>query len=158
MSIKIKKVVFAVIGAVIISAGVSGISFANADHTWGPYHWARTSNPFTLKLGDNVSGVWDTHLALTSADWSLSSVLDTVIVTGNNVRKPKACKPKTGRGEVCNAKYGFNGWLGVASIWISGEHITQGTVKLNDTYFNTSTYNTSPWRNLVMCQEVGHIF
>ena len=27
---------------------------------------------------------------------------------------------------------------------------------MNDTYFNTTTYNTSAWRNLVVCQEVGH--
>jgi hypothetical protein len=27
---------------------------------------------------------------------------------------------------------------------------------MNDTYFNRSTYNTPAWRNLVMCQEVGH--
>jgi hypothetical protein len=60
--------------------------------------------------------------------------------------------------EVCNAAYGYNGWLGVAQIWISGSHITQGTVKVNDSYFNTSTYNTPAWRNLVMCQEVGHTF
>ena len=158
MNIVIKKKVFAVIGAVIIFAGISGVSFVNADHTWGPYHWARTSNPFSVKLGDNVSGVWDTSLTLASADWSLSSVLDAMIVQGSNLRNPKACKPKIGRGEVCNAKYGFNGWLGIASIWISGEHITQGTVKLNDTYFNRATYNTAPWRNLVMCQEVGHVF
>jgi hypothetical protein len=31
-------------------------------------------------------------------------------------------------------------------------------VKLNDTYFNTATYNSPAWRNLVMCQEVGHTF
>jgi hypothetical protein len=31
-------------------------------------------------------------------------------------------------------------------------------VKLNDTYFNTPTYNTTAWRNLVTCQEVGHTF
>ena len=31
-------------------------------------------------------------------------------------------------------------------------------MKLNDTYFNTSTYNTEAWRNLVSCQEVGHTF
>ena len=58
--------------------------------------------------------------------------------------------------EVCNASYGNNGWLGIASIWASGSHITQGTVKMNDTYFNTAAYNTPAWRNLVMCQEVGH--
>jgi len=47
--------------------------------------------------------------------------------------------------------------LGVAQIWVTGgTHITQGTVKLNDTYFNTATYNKPEWRNLVSCQEVGH--
>ena len=29
---------------------------------------------------------------------------------------------------------------------------------MNDTYFNTSAYNTTAWRNLVSCQEVGHTF
>jgi len=59
---------------------------------------------------------------------------------------------------VCNATYGSTGWLGVAQIWISGTHITQGTVKLNDSYFNTATYNKPEWRQLVTCQEVGHTF
>lgn len=39
---------------------------------------------------------------------------------------------------------------------MSGSHITQGTVQVNDTYFLTAAYNTPAWRNLVMCQEVGH--
>jgi hypothetical protein len=60
--------------------------------------------------------------------------------------------------EVCSNSYGNTGWLGVAQIWVSGLHIVQGTVKVNDTYFNTATYNTPAWRNLVMCQEVGHTF
>jgi hypothetical protein len=29
---------------------------------------------------------------------------------------------------------------------------------MNDTYFNTSTYNKPEWRRLVMCQEVAHDF
>ncbi len=132
---------------------LSGV--AQASHSWGEYHWARTANPFTIKLGDNVSVAWDSYLATASADWSLSSTLDAVIVSGKG---GKTCKASAGRGEVCNNKYGRNGWLGIATIWVSGSHITQGTVKLNDTYFNTATYNTPAWRNLVMCQEVGHIF
>jgi hypothetical protein len=48
--------------------------------------------------------------------------------------------------------------LGIASISISGSHITSGSVRVNDTYFNTAQYNTTAWRNLVMCQEVGHTF
>ena len=128
---------------------------ALANHAWGNYHWARTANPFTLTLGDNVTSTWDSYLQTTSADWSLSTVLDTNVVSGLG---GKTCKSSVGRVEVCNSKYGRNGWLGIASIWISGTHITQGTVKLNDTYFNTSKYNTSAWKNMVMCQEVGHIF
>ena len=60
--------------------------------------------------------------------------------------------------QVCNLKYGNNGWLGLASISISGDHITAGYVKVNDTYFNTATYDTPAWRQMVMCQEVGHTF
>lgn len=130
---------------------------AHANHAWGSYHWARTSNPFTIRLGDNVSGLaWDSALASANTDWSASTVLNTIIVSGS--ANPKNCRPTAGMAQVCNASYGNTGWLGVAQIWASGSHITQGTVKVNDTYFNTATYNTVPWRNLVMCQEVGHIF
>ncbi|MBI4137067.1 hypothetical protein HY469_03300 [Candidatus Roizmanbacteria bacterium] len=129
-------------------------AFAYANHSWGNYQWARTSNPFTLKLGDNVSSAWDSYLQTTADDWSVSSVLDTTIVAGNT--NSRRCRPTSGRVEVCDYRYGNNGWLGVAQIWVSGSHITQGAVKMNDTYFNTSTYNTPAWRNLVLCQEVGH--
>lgn len=146
--------------ALIVIAALGGLVVAtpsaNADHAWSSYHWARTSNPFTLQLGDNVSSTWDAYLATTSSDWSESTVLDTVVVPGST--SPKKCSATTGRVEVCNASYGPRGWLGVATINISGSHITKGTVKVNDTYFNTATYNTPAWRNLVMCQEVGHTF
>src|SRR3989344_2069562 len=138
---------------IVLSLGVLA-SIAVADHSWGGYHWGRTANPFTLELGDNVSAAWDSYLATTSGDWSVSSALDTVVKSGKT--KPRTCKATNGRVEVCSERYGFNGWLGVAQIWVSGEHITKGTVKVNDSYFNTSTYNTPAWRNLVMCQEVGH--
>ena len=141
----------------IILAAVAALPLVLlASHSWGGYHWARTSNPFTLKLGDNVSSTWDPILATTSSDWSRSTVLNTTIVAGST--NPKNCKAVTGRVEVCNSKYGRNGWLGIAQIWISGSHISKGIVKLNDTYFNSSPYNTTAWRNLVSCQEVGHTF
>lgn len=132
------------------------IATAHADHSWGGYHWARTTNPLMLKLGDNVTTVWDSYLRTASTDWSISDVLDTTVVTGQS--NPKNCRATNGRVEVCNNRYGNNGWLGIASIWINGTHITQGTVKLNDTYFNTPAYNTSAWRQFVACQEIGHTF
>lgn len=125
-----------------------------ANHSWNGYHWARRSNPFTLKVGDNVESAWDSIVNTTISDWTKSSVLNMNKVSGQANRS--TCRPTNGRVEVCNYAYGNNGWLGVGQIWVSGKHITQGTVKLNDTYFNKSTYNKTAWRNLVSCQEVGH--
>lgn len=128
----------------------------SANHSWGSFHWARTANPFTLKLGDNVNSSWDSYLSVASSDWNDSSVLSTAIVPG--LVNPKTCKGTLGRVEVCNSKYGNNGWLGIAQVWASGNHITKGTVKMNDTYFITPTYNTPEWKQFVVCQEIGHTF
>lgn len=147
------RVVVAALVAVVL--GVSAAP-AMASHSWGGYHWARTANPFTVGLGDNVTTAWDSYLGGASADWSQSVVLDAPVVAG--LTTGKRCRPTSGRAEVCNASYGRNGWLGLASIWASGSHITQGTVKLNDTYYNTAFYNTPIWRASVTCQEVGHVF
>jgi hypothetical protein len=133
---------------------------AFANHSWGGYHWARTANPFTVKLGDNVSGLWDGMLVTASSDWSLSNVLDTTVVAGGT--RAKACKATLGRVEVCSARSGNTGWLGVASIWLQSgtTHIVQGTVKNNDYYFGNSSYqynNTAEMQH-VICQEIGHTF
>ncbi len=147
------KYKLAVVGvAALTFCGLFGVAFA--DHAWANYHWARGANPFTVQLGDNVTTAWDSYLGTTASDWSSSAALDTVVVYGKSPLKN--CKPVAGRVEVCNSKYGSNGWLGIASVWASGDHVTQGTVKMNDSYFSTRTYNTPAWRNLVLCQEVGH--
>ena len=127
-----------------------------AFHPWSNYHWARTSNPLTLSLGDNVSGNWDTHLTDANSDLNVSTVLDNSVDPGRT--NPRKCSPGDGLVEICNAKYGFNGWLGIAGIWVSSSHITKGYVKVNDSYFNAGTYNTPAWRQMVMCQEIGHVF
>jgi hypothetical protein len=131
-------------------------SLALATNSWNGFHWARTANPFTLKVGDRVTSVWDARLDETIGDWSQSTMLDLVKIPNLSTSK-NACKATSGRIDVCNAKYGANGWLGIAQVWVSGGHITQGLAKMNDTYFDTPTYNKTEWRNLVMCQEVGHL-
>src|SRR6266540_954619 len=139
---------FRTISVFVLIAVLAAFPFsAGASHSWGSYHWARTSNPFTLKLGDNVSSQWDSILGTTSSDWTQSTVLNTTIVAGHDAGK-RRCPATAGMVEVCNSTYGNNGWLGVATIWASGNHITQGTVKLNDTYLNTCMdYTNSPGTN-----------
>ena len=139
-------------------AAVAVTTVAHATHSWGGYHWARTTPQFTLKLGNNMTTVdWKARLAQTSSDWnSGNSAVLTAIVAGT---ANKRCSMVAGTTQVCNGTYGNNGWLGLASINITGgTHITQGSAKMNDTYFNTSTYNNPNERLHVVCQEVAHTF
>ncbi len=125
-----------------------------AVHSWNGYHWKRTTTQISPPVGDNVNSNWDSYLTTAVNDWNLSSRIQSSKVAGQSA--PSTCNPRAGRIEVCNYTYGATGWLGIASIWLSGGHISQGTTKLNDTYFNTSTYNTPSWRAAVTCQEIGH--
>jgi len=151
MRVLLRSILLTVIAAFAFS------TVSDAHHSWGRYHWARTTQSFTLKTGDNVSSAWDTYLNQAISDWNPSNVLDLVKVAGGTTGA--TCNPTSGRIEVCNAAYGSTGWLGVAQIWITARgHITQGVAKMNDTYFNTATYNTPAWRRLVMCQEIAHDF
>lgn len=140
----------------VLLVTVTFASLATADNAWSTYHWERSGDSFTLNLGDNVEGNWDGHLLSASTDWSVSTVINTSVVPGTT--KPRRCKADAGNVQICNFTYGDNGWLGIAGISISGGHITAGYVKLNDTYFNTSTYDTPAWRQMVICQEIGHTF
>lgn len=159
--------------AIGLSVGLACASLtqiALADHAWGNYHWARTANPFTLKIGDNLTTAdWRGHLAQASSDWnsaqsttsgnpptSQNSPLITAVFAGSS--SSKRCSMKAGTTQVCNNRYGANGWLGLATINVRGDHITQGSAKMNDTYFNTAYYNNPNERQHVMCQEVAHTF
>ncbi|MDA1334749.1 MAG: hypothetical protein O2794_01880 [bacterium] len=151
-----KKVILATSLALLFVAGA-----VSASHSWGKYHWNLSTadtiaNP--LKLGDNVTTAeWDLSLLVASTDWNQSVLKNDVVVGNSNAN----CDPTSGRVEVCNASYGNNGWLGIASIWATrgkSNHITQGVVKLNDTYFDTPEYDSQAWRDLVTCQEIGHTF
>lgn len=145
-------------GALALGAAWTALSApASANHSWGGYHWARTANPVTVQLGDNVNSVWDSYLRTAQSDWNSSTVIESPLVPGST--SPRNCRGVAGTIQVCNASYGNTGWLGIASISITGgTHITQATVKLNDTYFNSAQYNTPAWRNMVTCQEVGHAY
>jgi hypothetical protein len=124
-----------------------------ANHSWGNRHWARQSNPLTLALRNNLPAAWGLHLSSASADWNKSSVLVTTIVPG---KPSRTCQPTKGRVEVCDGA--GRGTLGFARVWLTGDHIEQAIVRLSEVNLLTpgSKYNSAAWRQLVVCQEVGH--
>ena len=138
-------------------------SASMADNSWGKYKWKPSSIPFNLDLRDNVNSDWGGHLSNASIDWSVSAVLGTRVV-GGSTNNSASCSPESGNVQICNYEYGDNGWLGLAQIYTRGNRIIAGVAKLNDTYFindayyKLSPYNTVPWRQMVMCQEIAHTF
>jgi hypothetical protein len=148
------KARFMLVLAVIVMLAVFPFS-AGASHSWGNYHWARTANPFTIKVIDSMTTAWDGNLNVAISDWNSSSVLNVVKVAGDSGSTTRRrCRPVSGQVRSCNYTYGNNGWLGLAQIWVSGSHITQGTAKMNDTYLASGYSNTQ--RQHVICQEIGH--
>jgi hypothetical protein len=144
-----------VVGLLTTLAWATFPSSASATHAWGNYHWARTSNPFTLKLIAKLTSTWRPYLDLASAAWTTASKLNTTIITAaNDAASRQACSTVAGRTVVCNYAYGATGWLGLANIWLdANHHITQGTAKMNDSYSWSAGM-----RQLVACQEVAHTF
>lgn len=142
---------YATLGAAVL---FSAASFGT--HSWNGYHWARTTPSFTLTAVDSMTANWQGQFDETLNKWSSSSVLDLVAVPGDeSVRARKRCQAITGQLRVCNADYGQNGWLGLASIYLdSAGHIVKGTAKMNDSY---ASYWTVAEMNHVVCQEVGHV-
>ena len=144
--------------AALTLVGAAFSTASQATHSWNGYHWSRSTPQFTLKLGDNLTKkVWKNQLRITSTDWNADNgpLLTTVVAGQTN---SQSCSMVAGTTQVCNYTYGSNGWLGLATINISGSHITQGTAKMNDTYFNQTQYNTKYEKRHVMCQEVAHTF
>ena len=119
----------------------------------GGYRPARTSNPFTLKIGDTVSA--RTRTSAPPPPTGASRRCSTRRLS-RAPRTQESPPPRAASRLQLDLRQQRR--LGVAQIRLSGAHISQGTVKLNDTYFNTAQYNTPAWRNLVSCQEVGHTF
>lgn len=144
--------------AAAIAAGMA--LSASADHSWGNYHWARTTNSFDLTIINSTTAEWDGYVSDAIADWSQSQVLSMVEDPNGSTssRDRRKCNGGDGTVRICNLAYGNNGWLGVAGISIdSNGHITTGYTKLNDTYYASGSYYDNPeWRASVTCQELGH--
>lgn len=157
---RIRSVAIYVVALICIAVPAT----SSATHSWGGYHWARTTPQFTLKIGDNLTSTdWKWHLARTSSDWNSPATFEatfTPLLTAIGAgQSNKRCSTVAGTTQVCNGRYGNNGWLGLATIYITGGvHITQGSAKMNDTYFDTAKYNNPNERQHVVCQEVAHTF
>ncbi len=144
------------IGAGAAIAALAGVAYAT--HSWNTYHWARTANPFTLRVIDSVTATWQNEYNMSMSEWGASSVLNLVTASADDSsRTRRQCRMAVGQIRVCHSTYGQNGWLGLATIGIDNQgHIDRGTAKMNDSY--PSSWAIPGEKRHVMCQEIGHLF
>jgi hypothetical protein len=152
-----------------------------ASHGWSNYHWGRPCNGATgceasievrRSLTATTYSNWpDFAYKAVFGDpsnpntanrrgWNDSTVLALNVTNGSSDSSYRSsCPSISGAVRVCNYTYGSNGWLGLAQLNLTSgtSHIAWATTKLNDTYFNTSSYPNTERRH-VACQEIGHDF
>ena len=155
---------------------------ATANHSWSTYHWAISApntsfavytaltQPYWRSMVD-ASGNQHDIIDEARRDWgnSASDPNPTDGTVYTNYLRPqfagtrpqseaRKCNPIVGAVFVCSESYGYRGWLGIATVWLNGNHISQATTKLNESYHNSGTYSSYSWRAAVACQEIGHDF
>jgi hypothetical protein len=149
-------VLFGLLAMVLV---VVPVASSMADTSAASFHWARKRPQFTLKVGDNVSGDWNTYLRKALKNWNENDTVTLDKVGGGT--NPQECRPTKGRVEVCNWQYGTQtGWLGLTRLYFNdrGDHIEEVTVQLNDSflYASNSKYNSNAARRHTICHELGH--
>ena len=140
--------------ALILFISASG-AYANNQWTFMGFklHWEKKDTAIlTLSVGNNHNGQWPSLLNDVGSNWNIygGSYLAINVVPGG-----------TGDVESYNDNYGNTGWLGLASVWINGDHIIDGESKVNEYYINLNGYegfdDPVEWQH-VLCQEIGHTF
>lgn len=129
--------------AVALAVLLTAVTVASADHSWSVYHWP--------------SG----NLAPTVKDKTSSSLYDVPAGATEWAALPTSINPTltdAKKGDI-SVREGFSQtWLGIATIFLDGGHITKGEVKLNTKYLEYYEANGYPGiADHVLCQELGHI-
>ena len=132
-----------------------------AAHGWrGGYHWPRTTSAIKdIPIDEYHSAIWLARYATAVADWrkpALTKIRLKHSLNGTPKSTFAGCPRRPGRVSSCDGFYGNTNWLGLGGFGYSGIHVVFGISWVNNTYFVQSSYNNVPWRQLVICQEIGH--
>jgi hypothetical protein len=135
-------------------------STAAAGHVWRvdgrALHWASTSNPVQVDLGDNLSDpTWDSLKGVPSFVWSLTPAAPGRLGPNSYVRvNTRAGGLSANEVEMHDAPYGLNGWVGEATLEAidSLGHIRDATVRLNESYALSRSE-----KHAAINHEIGHV-
>ena len=155
-----QQFVLAAFAVALLFAPVAGLLPSNtvASRTPTSFHWARKQSQFTLQVGDNVDGGWNSMLTRVVSDWNKGDTVTFRVVNGST--NPQECRERAGTVQLCNWRYGTQeGWLGLTRLYFNdrGDHVDAATVQMNDSFFEgNGQYNSEAARRHTLCHELGH--
>ncbi len=128
-----------IVSALAIIALAIGVTVASADHAWSNYHFPSYNLSPTVvdKTSSSLYGV-----TAGVEEWAgLGTLIQPEMANGN-------------KGDITVTESFSPFWLGLARIFIDGDHITKGEVKLNTRLLNSYGLDAA---DHVLCQEIGHV-
>ena len=129
--------------AVALAVLLTAVTVASADHSWSVYHWS-SDNLSPTVVDKTTSSLYGVPAGVT--EWAnLSTPIQPTLTPAK-------------KGDI-SVREGFSQtWLGIATIFLDGGHITKGEVKLNTRYLEYYEANGYPGiADHVLCQELGHV-
>jgi predicted Zn-dependent protease len=133
--------------AVLAVGAAALLPRASGSHRWDGFHWRRSSNPFTVRLVDSVSGTWQDAVRTAADKWTNKSpVLDVNFVDGDE-GLAATCPKVSGGVRICNGNYG-GAWAGLTDVTLNGDHFASASIKLQNSAGTAA--------KAVACHEIGH--
>jgi hypothetical protein len=145
------------VGVLLGLAALPGVAVAG--HAWlvngRAVHWASTTNPVQIDLGDNLDDpVWDSQRYIPAWVWSIGVVGSGQLGLSPYMRADtRAGGLASNEVEMHDGFYGRNGWVGQATLNSidSQGHIRDATIQLNQSYSLSDSQ-----KQATINHEVGH--
>jgi hypothetical protein len=135
--------------ALAACVALGALTPASANHSWGSYHWARTTNPVKLRINKALTGSWVNYANIAIGEWDASSKLDLTTYASTNLAvNRRKCNPIPNQVLVCNDTYGQRGtnygW-GIGTCVLKNPHEGVAEVLSAGSFGHGGAWGTQAW-------------
>jgi len=129
-----------------------------AMHPWAS-HWGRTTSGIrNIPVRRRLSAIWLARYNTAMTDWRKPAMTRIRPYTLSTTAQSSSCPFVLDEIQVCDGNYGNTGWGGYAQVsWDGTGHTRYARALQNNYYYVGSSATVVADRQLVICQEIGHL-